>query len=201
MYVNSFNGNIAKYRLPNLNDTASLEYGWTSTPDSVPSDNKVHGAQLEYQGSLFNSKYAEYSTNSESKWIQKGNTTGTNFTNLFRISGVGNARRLAQAFMHIPEEWQSLLGGPVAALGARLSIVSNAQNGYGFAVFDPDDIGGSNQVTPLLDYPFSSPLEPGSPSYPGWGSYPKNSSGGTDLYSQTNAPLAGAFIVPGSRSL
>lgn len=201
MYVTSFYGNIAKYRIPILNDFASLEFGWTATPGRIPADSGIHGALVEYNGELYKTKYAEYVVHGETKWIQRGSVDGDNFSGLFRISGVDNARRLAQGFMHIPELWRSTLGGPVAVLGSRLSIISNAQNGYGFAVFNPGNIGTDNSVKPLLDYPFISPLEPGSPSYPGYREYPKNSIGGTDLFSHTNAPLAGAMIVPGSRSL
>ena len=199
MYISSFRGAIAKYSIPNINEMATIEFGWKLTPDSVPSDNNIHGALVEYNGELYKTKYAEYVTQvTSSKWIQKGSTNGDNFSNLYNVSGVDNPRRLAQGFMHIPEIWQSTLGGSVAVLGSRLSITSQSQNGYGFAVFSPENIGSNNSVTPLLDYTFSNPLEPQYSAIPGFG---YNSNGGNDLYSRTSAPLASALIVPGSRSL
>jgi hypothetical protein len=84
-----------------------------------------------------------------------------------------------------------------------MSIVTQAQMGYGFGIFDPADVssgGGSVPVDVLLDYDAAHPLEP-YPPQGAYTSYPKNASGGTDLYSVTNAPLGTALIVPGSRSL
>jgi hypothetical protein len=125
----------------------------------------------------------------------------TGFTNLF-ATPTENMRNFGQGLYLIPSEWRATLGGPCAVLGWHLSIVSNAQCGYGFAVFDPANVGSGNvPLTPLLNYPFENAVEPGDSSFTGWSTYPKNANGGTDLFSSTNAAMASCFIAPGSRSL
>lgn len=190
LYINAFFDAVAKITVPAVGGSASLAFAWTETADSPEGSGQVHGTTLEYNGYLYKSKYRSYDTGSQSKWLQRGTTSGGSWTNLSSTSGL-NMRLLSQGFYRIPSEWQSLLGGPCATLGSRLSIISNAQNGYGFAVFDPEDVGSNVAVTPLLNYPYGNEI-PGNTS---------NAEGGNDLFSVTNAPVITAFIAPGSRSL
>ena len=212
MYVCSFFGSVAKMGIPSTGTgAASLSIGWTSTPGSG-GENQNKLASLEYGGNVYCSKYSTYTAIEQGAWIQRGSTSLASFTALSASSG-HNARLFAQAFMPIPAIWQSLLGGPVAALGSRLSIIANAQCGYGFVVFDPANVGSNVPVIPLLNYPYgnsgSTALEPGDAGFSGtrvvdgltWNTWPKNANNGTDLFSSTNAYVAGAMIVPGSRSL
>jgi hypothetical protein len=200
MYVTSFFGSVAKMSVPPAGTgSSSLQIGWTSTPGSGgPNQNKL--AALEYGGQVYCSKYSTYTEQSQSGWIQRGTTSLTSFTGLSATSGQ-NARLFSQAFMPIQAAYQSTLGGPMAALGSRVSIISNSCCGYNFVVFDPASVGGNVPVIPLLLYTYSNPLEPGDSGFAGWASYPKNANGGTDLFSSTNAAIAGAMIVPGSRTL
>lgn len=200
LYLTSFFGSVAKVSLPASGvGTAGLQVGWTATPGSGgPNQNKL--AALEYGGQVYCSKYSTYTEVAQAGWIQRGTTALTGFTGLSATSGQ-NTRLFAQAFMPIPTAWQALLGGPVAALGSRVSIISNSCCGYNFVTFDPATVGGNVPVTPLLLYTYSNPIEPGDSGFAGWASAPKNANGGTDLFSSTNAAIAGALIVPGSRTL
>lgn len=201
LYANSYFGNIMKMTIPSVGGSSSALFADRSTPGSVPTAQTIFGACIEYNNELVRTKYADYVSTLQTVAFQKGNTNAQNMTGLFSISSgpTGRERMLSNGFMHIPSEWQELLGGPVASLGCRLSIIADAQCGYGFAVFDPADVTGNFPMTALLDYPYSNPLEPGDSDFPGWSPY--NASGGVDLFSSTNAPLAGALIVPGSRTL
>ena len=202
LYITSFWGSLAKVLIPPLGGQASIVYGWVSTPDTVPSAGNVHAAQLEFGPNLYRIKHGEYYTDPTQEFIQVGNPDGTGFTNLFNVGGdIFNARLIAQVLYEIPTEWRTLLDGDLASMGSRLSIVGNAQNGYGFSTFYSSTVGsGDVPVRALLHYTYQNWLEPspGLPEYPAW---PKNSEGGTDLFSYTNAPLATGMIFPGSRSL
>jgi hypothetical protein len=203
MYVNSYFNSVAKIAIPATGTgSSSVTVGWTTTPGSPEGTGQDNGAIVEYGGKVYHSKYAIYTTDTQTTWIQTGTTALASWSAMRQTSGQ-NMRLLCQGFMHIPAIWQSLLGGSIATLGNRLSIITNAQCGYGFATFNPADVdvGGNVPVTPLLNYPYANALEPVDGSHPGWAAYPKNGNGGVDLVSSTNAYIAGALIVPGSRSL
>ena len=202
LYIASFFGSIGAMTVEATGGTAELVQAWTNTPDTVASAGNVHCETLEVSGSLLVTKMGEYHTEAQPEFIQRGDPGGSGFSDLDDIAGVDNARRLTQGLVRIPPAWQELLGGPVATLGSRLSIISNAQVGYGIATFDPSEVGtGTVTVHPLLDYTYGNPLEAPDSSHPDWDSAPKNALGGTDLVSSTNAPLGTAFIPTGSRSL
>jgi hypothetical protein len=171
-----------------------------------PTQDSCITGSLVYGGNLYISRAVDYDANTDQNaWIKVANLSvgaqGTTCT--MSASNGAYSRRLAGPMGHIPAAWQDLLGGPAFTTGGRMSIVTNAQMGYGFGVFDPADVvsgGGAVSVSVLLDYDATHPLEPYPPNAD-YTAYPKNASGGTDLYSVTNAPLGCAFIAPGSRSL
>src|SRR6185295_7170155 len=57
----------------------------------------------------------------------------------------------------VPQQWQSLLGGPVLTGNCCLSIIGRTSSGPAVSVFNPDDIGVKNPVpaTELLGYPLA----------------------------------------------
>jgi hypothetical protein len=171
---------------------------------------------LVYGGELYVNKSIQYDASAEQTgWIKKMNLDMGSQGSICSMSADNGAyvRRLSGAMGHIPSEWQSMLGGPAFTTGCRLDIVSAANMGYGFAVFDPADVpsgGGSVPVVAMLDYYGATngtwatmaprSLEPLS-THDDYAAYPKNANGGLDFYSETNAFVGTAFIHPGSRSL
>lgn len=208
-------GSVGRLSLP-----TSVSSGTADTVDAPvaisgswgPTQAAVVTGSLVYDGELYVAKSVDYDANTDqSGWIKKMTLTMGSQGSINTMSAGGTyVRMLSGAMGHIPAEWQDLLGGPAFTTGGRMSIVTNAQPGYGFAVFDPADVssgGGSVTVTKLLNYEHVSPsddsrsLEPVSGYHTSYSSYPKNGNGGTDLYSVANAFLGTAFIHPGSRSL
>lgn len=196
--------------------TSVVPVGTGSAGGSNPS---IVSGSLVLNGNLYLTASIDYDGNGDqNRWIQVANLSvgGQGTMCSMNASNGAYVRRLSQCLGHIPAEWQSILGGPCFAFGARLSIISNAQCGYGCAIFNPANVsagGGSVACTTLLDYPYgghgSTALEPGDAGFSDvrvvdgltYSSYPKNANGGTDLFSTTNAHLGTAFIAPGSRSL
>lgn len=208
-------GTVGRYQLPaSIGGTASIALAPVSVSGSWgPTQSSIVTGTLVYNGNLYIARSVDYDANGDqSGWIKVANLNVGGQGSVCTMSGSGIAvRRLSQGMGHIPSEWQSILGGPCFTTGCRMSIVTQAQCGYGFAVFDPANVsagGGSVPVIPLLDYYAGSntnaatALEPVQGHHISqWNAYPKNASGGTDLYSVTNAFLATAFIAKGSRSL
>jgi hypothetical protein len=208
-------GSVGRLTLPSSVTTGSaatdvapvvISGSWGPTQASVVTGSLVYG------GELYVARSVDYDANADqSGWIKKMNLSMGAQGSINTMSAGGTyVRMLSGAMGHIPSEWQSLLGGPCFTTGCRMSIVTNAQPGYGFAVFDPANVssgGGSVSVTKLINYEHVSPsdssrsLEPVSGYHTSYAAYPKNASGGTDYYSVANAFLGTAFIHPGSRSL
>lgn len=180
----------------------------------------ILSGSLVYNSRLIVSKMDDYDGDAflgQTHWCLAAdlNVANQGTMNTQSASGV-YVRRMCGGMGHVPAIWQDLLGGPAFVTGGRNSIVSRAQCGYGFGVFDPDDVlagGAAVPVTVILDYPYgnagSTALEPGDSSHSGvrvvdgltWSTWPKNANGGTDLYSSTVAHLGTAIIPAGSRSL
>lgn len=78
----------------------------------------------------------------------------------FNPALVANPRSLGGFMTPIPIEWRALLGGPALTGNCCLSIISNSSAGPAATVFNPDDVGVTNQLTgtTVLYYPLAHPL-------------------------------------------
>lgn len=211
MYVSGLDTNLilGRISIPSVGGTATTQLLPVTISGTIggsgASDRRLTGSLVRADGSVLVGETSFYDNGpDQNAWVKVCNaalTTQGSFLGSNTTRG-STTRMISGPMMHIPALWQSLLGGKAAVIGCHLSIVSTAQNGFGFGVFDPDSVGsGAVAVNDILGYDFANPLEPGGPSYSGWSSYPKNANGGTDYFSQVGQPLGTAFIPSGSRSL
>ena len=199
--------NIGRISIPALGGSATTQLSPVALTGGTWASQEIVSGSLFYGGELYVNRSVDYDAHEtirQIEWIQKATAEMGSQTAPCTMNASNGAyvRRLSGPMGHVPAIWQALLGGPAFTSGGRLSINRRAQMGYGFGTFDPADVtsGGAVSVNVLLDYDDTNPLEPDSamPEYAAW---PKNASGGTDLYSESNADLGCALIPKGSRSL
>jgi hypothetical protein len=212
---------------PSLGGTATVDIGRTVIPGSVSTGGEnqyisgcyVHRSALFPSGRLFITKSDTYDAGGMTSAI--GNTADLDMGNVSPmvsfnalLNGLTNQRVLAAQMGPIPEDWQPIFNGDTFLLGGRLSIITQSCEGYGFSAFyaaDMPDAGGAVPIQDWLWYNGRGPsnehqhLEPygTSDSQGHWdgiqGGY--NEHGGNDYFTQTNAQLGTAVIIPNSRTI
>lgn len=126
------------------------------------------GGSLVYKGRLIVSAFSSYDAD--------GNQERSHFVSGLNLSQAGDVQGpfrvgkdqeagFVSGYMGlVPEEWQTLLGGPALTGNCCLSIISRTSSGPALSVFNPDDVGRENPVpaTELVGYPLNDGLAPGS---------------------------------------
>lgn len=88
------------------------------------------------------------------------------FTGFNTIEAAADTRSLGGYMTLIPQEWQSLFGGPALTGNAALSIISCISSGPAATVFNPDHVGSQSPVngSTIVYYPLSNYLVSGGVS-------------------------------------
>jgi hypothetical protein len=113
----------------------------------------VIGGQFVYGGRLYGTQYVYYDAAGAqvvSHWVRPSTSlAGADAKGLYQVGNLGAG--MVSGFMtEIPQEWRSLLGGPVLTGNCCLSIISRTSFGPAAFVFDPAKLGA---VTPVPDIP------------------------------------------------
>lgn len=192
--------------IPSFGGTGTTVGTAVTIPNSgAPEQARVSGSIL-YNGKLYVSTHGSYdpggAQNSTRNWIFRCDPDLTNIGAINRMqpNKNGAARHLAGVFMLIPEIWQSVLGGPMAALSLNASPVNTSCPGHAFGVFDPANVQQTAADVPvdvLLQHdssgggnPPAHVIQPGT-----WWT-----GSGTTYFSVNDGTMA-ACIPAGSRSL
>ncbi len=119
------------------------------------------GGYLVVDGQLVISGYHYYdASNSQTQSHFVTDTTFSQTTDPFTMSGDVPPRWLGGPMATIPSAWQSAFGGDSYLTGlAGISIVSNSSVGPSAATFAADDVAGANSATLVVGYPLSQPLD------------------------------------------
>ncbi len=125
------------------------------------------GGSLVYKSRLIVSAYSYYDADGNQE--RSHFVSGLNLTQSgdvqgpFRVGKDQSAGFVSGYMGLVPEEWQSLLGGPALTGNCCLSIISRTSSGPALSVFNPDDVGRENPVpaTELVGYPLDEELAPG----------------------------------------
>ena len=170
--------------------TNALQGTLNSIDPSVTGQKDI-GGYLVYNNRLVISAYVFYDAS--------GTQTVSHFTrpiSLSNTSGLSGPFRVGTQYPGfvsgymtlIPQEWQTLLGGPALTGNCCLNIVSVQSNGPAVSVFNPNQLGTDNPVpaTPLVGYPLSDALG-------AWGSQ-------SDLFNGTTQ-VTGVAFPNGTRSV
>ncbi len=126
------------------------------------------GGSLIYKGRLIVSAYSFYDADANQE--RSHFVSGLNLSQAddaqgpFRVGKDQEAGFVSGYMAHVPEEWQSLVGGPALTGNCCLSIISRTSSGPALSVFNPDDVGRENPVpaTELVGYPLEDSLAPGN---------------------------------------
>lgn len=118
--------------------------------------NKI-GGYLVYNGRLIISAYTFYdgnATQSASHFVRSVDLAAGSVAGPYRV-GAQYPGFVSGYMTLIPQEWQSLLGGPALTGNCCLNIISAQSSGPSVSVFDPSLLGTSNPTpaTPLVGYP------------------------------------------------
>ena len=158
----------------------------------VGNNNNQIGGYLVYNNQLVISAFTYYDgsgTQNASHFIRPLSLSTPNAaTGPFRL-GSQYPGFVSGYMTPIPQDWQSLLGGPAATGNCCLNIISEQSNGPALSVFNPGDLGSQNTVPvkPILGYPYSNPLEGA------WGQQ-------SDIFNGTTN-ITGVVFPPGTRSV
>jgi hypothetical protein len=126
------------------------------------------GGSLVYKGRMIFSAYSTYDADGsqeKSHFVSGINLSQTgDVQGPFRVGKDEGAGFVSGYMGLVPDEWQSLLGGPALTGNCCLSIISRTSSGPALSVFNPDDIGREDPVpaTELLGYPLDEALAPGT---------------------------------------
>jgi hypothetical protein len=125
------------------------------------------GSMMVHDGKLIVGSYAWYdATNGQKQTIGTSSldlaTTG-DFSGFYPPTGT-NPGRLGRYMTPIPDEWQSLLGGPAMNGACCISIIGRTNYGPGVSVFDPDDVGSVSPVpvNELIRHTIDNPARMGT---------------------------------------
>jgi hypothetical protein len=129
------------------------------------------GAQLAYNNQLYVAAWSYYDGS--------GSQTQSQFVRPLALSATGQVKGPYTVGDHypgwvdryatlIPQEWQSVFGGPALTGGCGGSIVSLQSWGPSVSVFNPSDVGVKSPVpaTLVVGYPSSNPLHDFSSANP-----------------------------------
>ena len=140
---NTSTNQLARINIPAIGGTATVARvcRWMplSSFDTPPSASQA-GNALVWNGRLYVTGYVFYDASGPStSCVYSFNTDIEDRQGPYQIQWGGGL--VGQYLCVIPPEWQSLLGGPVAAGASALNIITRSSSGPAFFSFDPANIG------------------------------------------------------------
>ena len=121
------------------------------------------GGLMVFGDQLIGSDYAYYDGSGNGAVLSHFTNSTTlsqyaNFQGMYQV-GTLNTGFVAGYMTQIPQEWQSLLGGPVLTGLGGIPIISRSSEGPAASVFDPSQFvsGGVTPATPVVGYPSTHP--------------------------------------------
>lgn len=126
------------------------------------------GGSLIYKGRVIVSLFSSYDAdgNQERSHFVSGMNLSLpgDVQGPFRVGKDQGAGFVSGYMGLVPEQWQTLFGGPALTGNCCLSIISRTSSGPALSVFNPDDVGRENPVpaTELVGYPMEDQLAPGT---------------------------------------
>ncbi|HYE85593.1 MAG TPA: hypothetical protein VEA16_04525, partial [Vicinamibacterales bacterium] len=203
LYVGSRRGRVAEVSIPgavNSTNAAALPFASYLQPFADPTENRLsqvgtEGVALDslmvYGNRLYGTAFIYYDANNTqrvSHFSRSLSLTEPSFQGWSSVWQADKSGFVSGAMSPVPNEWQSLLGGPAVTGQCCIPIVTRTSWGPSAFSFDPSRIGqGSVTASPLLYY---------TGTHPTLGQWDSNNS----VYGAT-VSMGGMVVVPGTRTV